>query len=120
MKTKLIGDVCLYGRDTFGFLATIAGGKGETSRMFGDAELRYASLTEAVAAACLELLEAGAYARGLVTVFAPGGDFCAIACVSRPGNFGDLHWVAAPRYEISVAELLAGSTADARTIGGGS
>jgi hypothetical protein len=110
MKTKLIGDVCLYGRDSFGWLATLAGGKGETSRMFGDGELRHGSLTDAVYRACEALVAAGGDVEGFVTVFAPGGDLCALARVSRPGYFGDLHWVAAPRYEIAVEELLAAAT----------
>ncbi len=97
-----VADICLYGGGAAGagYIATLG------SRMFGSGSLNvHNSLTDAMWTGLIELQSAGVD-RGLVRVFEPSGLRMAYLDARRPVSFGELAWVPAPVFVISVEELL--------------
>lgn len=102
---KIVGDICLYGtsRTGAGFLVCAAphgqtGGTGEP--------VAGRSFSEAVWMG-VEMLEKIGVGRGLVRIFAPGGEEMAV--VELGGlvpAYGSLKWGPAVTYEINAAELI--------------
>lgn len=97
-------DVCFYGNRSVGFdfLATLNG------EIFGQPSpevLRFGTLTECLFTALRELGERGA--RGMVTLYAPGGELCSSLKVGEYASWGSLKWTAAPVFTLSVEAIEA-------------
>lgn len=101
-------EICLYGTSAAGsgWIACIRDGT-PSGKMLGDGGLTPGrSMTEAVWLAVDELRGAGV-ARGLVRIFASGGQSCAdVEIGDHIPYFGDLKWQAAPGYVLPAEQLL--------------
>lgn len=104
MKNQIIADVCLYGTQKIG-----AGWIAQTNdgRLIGDGEPQTdLSFTEAIFLAADALQEDG-HQRGLLRVFAPGGERMAVTNLEMPGYYGSLRWGPAEQYVIDPDALIA-------------
>jgi hypothetical protein len=106
-RDAVVGEVCLYGssRDNggYGYIARAGDGK-----MFGDGEPNpNLGLNSAMWLGALDLADAGH--KGIVAVFAPGGQRVAYMDNRNPKYYGDLAWERAPVYVLSMADVIAAS-----------
>lgn len=105
-STTVVADLCLYGTiwTGAGWLARTTDG-----RMFGDGELRDGrTFTEACWMAAGAMESAGV--RGMIRVFAPGGERMAVVPLHAVPCFGDMVWMPAVVYTIPMADVLAAAT----------
>jgi hypothetical protein len=99
-KTSIVAEICLYGTSTIGagWLAQTADGK-----MFGDGEpVAGRNFTHAVWLA-VEALQDNHVTRGMVRIFAAGGQMMAVVDINKLGYYGDLKWQPAIQYVVEVA-----------------
>lgn len=104
---KIVAEICLYGNHQCGagYLAHV-GPLTRDSKLFGDGEPKAGrNMTAAVWLACMDLEAAGA--KGLATVYSPGGQRCGEVNIQRPCYYGNIEWRPAPMLVISAEAIEA-------------
>ncbi len=107
-KNEIVADVCMYGTRRIGLGW---GAQGKDGRRFGDCTISPGLTGETIALwMALDALENNGY-RGMVRVFAPGGEVMAITNICGARQYwGDLKWQPAPVYTISAEEIAAAAS----------
>lgn len=105
---KVVADICLYGNSNTGAGFIVCRlDHGQTS---GSGEpVVGRAFTEAVWMGVEQLRKLG-LERGLVRIFAPGGERMAVADLANVPAFGDLTWGPAVVWTVSAAELMAAAS----------
>jgi hypothetical protein len=105
--TNLIGDVGLYGNREigFGWLASHKGG------LIGTGEPGHDSMTTAIWSAVDALRSEGLDGTGMIVIYAPGGERCAVYRLDSVPTVGQMTWRPAPTITITADQIAAAAQA---------
>src|SRR5262245_55354232 len=108
----VVAEVCLYGRRSYAFLAArpdlqgaiIASGGWSPDGHRPSGELDTLTAVVHAAKQALQALGAG-FATGMIVVFFPGGESCAVTRIDRFESVAAMKLLAAPTIRVSIAQI---------------